>query len=869
MKMWRLAVFACLGALLVVFGQSTARAAVTWDSRLTIDDPNGDVPYAPDLAVANGVLHMVWGRFAAFPNGEGRYLRSLDQGATWQNPYSFSSAHQYGTANVAAEGNTVIIVWMETVSGQKKIRSVRSVDGGASWGSSQDVTPLMTPPSGGYIWVSDIALKNGNAAVLWAEWDGVNSADGSHNATSRVNVSTDSGQTWSTARTVASLPPDAGSGPMQRLGWAGSTLVFASNAGGSPNLLVATNSTDLGQTWGVVQTLDTTSSGYFRAESVACEGNVVIVRSTKNESLVYSVRSTDGGATWGTPVHVSAGMSGYQQQGGVAIHNGIAFTTWREHAGSADVFSYALSTDGGQTWSSPANHTLSGFGWVNPNTVALDGTYAYVAPWSGSASGGVWFVRGSHGLTPTPTAWITPTSVNAGTVTKPGSGAATFTITNTGGGTLTVSGITSSNAQFTVSPAPPYNLTAGQSQTVTVTFTPTKVGWEQATLTIAHNASGSPSTVTAKGIGRMNVVVPTGDLANTKIAFYSMRDGNGDIYVMDANGSNLVRLTTDPAYDYEPDWSPDGTKIVFTSLRDGDSDIYTMNAADGTDVTNLTSNSVRYDAGPVWSLDGSKIVYQSAPNSSTATNIWVMDADGTNARDLGVVGDYPSWSPDGTQIVFNQSAQLKKVNADGSGLTAIGSNGDPSWSPNGTKIVTTGLVVLNTDGSDPTPVPNASGGGNPHWSPDGSKIVFASTIDDDIYTINVDGTELTRLTTNVYTDNQPAWSPFLAPALPSYQNWQATLRLTGDPAGDHTVTVGVAPDASDGVNLSAEDTLAPPMPQPPASWLRLLRGGQALSQDVLAFTDARTWTIEVEVGSGTHYLSIEGLPEGVLVYYND
>jgi len=102
---------------------------------------------------------------------------------------------------------------------------------------------------------------------------------------------------------------------------------------------------------------------------------------------------------------------------------------------------------------------------------------------------------------PGPIATLSATTVNAGTVTKPGSGTATFTITNAGGGSLTVSGITSSNGQFAVSPAPPYNLTASQNQTVTVTFTPTVAGAASATLTITHNASGSPATVTASGGG--------------------------------------------------------------------------------------------------------------------------------------------------------------------------------------------------------------------------------------------------------------------------------------------------------------------------------------------------------------------------------
>ena len=63
-----------------------------------------------------------------------------------------------------------------------------------------------------------------------------------------------------------------------------------------------------------------------------------------------------------------------------------------------------------------------------------------------------------------------------------------------------------------------------------------------------------------------------------RIAFTSDRDGNSEIYAMDANGSNQVRLTDNPAYDNEPAWSPDGTRIAFTSNRDGHSEIYLMDA---------------------------------------------------------------------------------------------------------------------------------------------------------------------------------------------------------------------------------------------------------------------------------------------------
>ena len=77
-----------------------------------------------------------------------------------------------------------------------------------------------------------------------------------------------------------------------------------------------------------------------------------------------------------------------------------------------------------------------------------------------------------------------------------------------------------------------------------------------------------------------------------KIAFASVRDGNGEIYVMNADGKEVTRLTNNTAHDMEPAFSPDGSKIAFTSVRDGNSDIYVMNA-DGTGVTRLTNNPTR------------------------------------------------------------------------------------------------------------------------------------------------------------------------------------------------------------------------------------------------------------------------------------
>jgi dipeptidyl aminopeptidase/acylaminoacyl peptidase len=80
-----------------------------------------------------------------------------------------------------------------------------------------------------------------------------------------------------------------------------------------------------------------------------------------------------------------------------------------------------------------------------------------------------------------------------------------------------------------------------------------------------------------------------GNLENTKIAFMSNRNGNLEIYVMNADGSEQKRLTNNPASGMDPSWSPDGKKIAFVSYRDGNPEIYVMNA-DGSEQRNLTNN---------------------------------------------------------------------------------------------------------------------------------------------------------------------------------------------------------------------------------------------------------------------------------------
>lgn len=115
-----------------------------------------------------------------------------------------------------------------------------------------------------------------------------------------------------------------------------------------------------------------------------------------------------------------------------------------------------------------------------------------------------------------------------------------------------------------------------------------------------------------------------------RIVFASERDDNWEIYIMDADGSNLIRLTENSSDDIEPHWSPDGAHIVFSSLRDGDWDIYVIEI-DGSNETLLTDDS-SHDNNPSWSPNGEQIAFASDRDGDW--EIYVMDADGSNLKQL-------------------------------------------------------------------------------------------------------------------------------------------------------------------------------------------------------------------------------------------
>jgi TolB protein len=190
-----------------------------------------------------------------------------------------------------------------------------------------------------------------------------------------------------------------------------------------------------------------------------------------------------------------------------------------------------------------------------------------------------------------------------------------------------------------------------------------------------------------------------------------------DIFTAHSDGSDLRQLTKTNGYDAETTIAKDG-RLVFTSMRDGDLDIYTMDA-NGKHVRRLTTE-LGYDGGPFWSYDGKQIVYRAYhPQTEkekadylsllkqslirpTTLEIWVMNADGSNKRQVthnGKANFAPYFFPDGKRIIFasnmddpkGRNFDLYKINVDGTALERITYNdtfdGFPMFSPDGKKLV--------------------------------------------------------------------------------------------------------------------------------------------------------------------------------------
>ena len=314
-----------------------------------------------------------------------------------------------------------------------------------------------------------------------------------------------------------------------------------------------------------------------------------------------------------------------------------------------------------------------------------------------------------------------------------------------------------------------------------MTATTTALAVLLALLLVACSDTGTPDDGASDGAS-----LPASDAEPVgKIAFVAFRDGNQEIYIMNADGSDEQNLTNHAAADFDPDISDDGSRVAFVSKRSGGSAIYVMNS-DGSGLNEIPNTTG--GLSPRWSHDGTRLAFSSGGSIYVISvagedRLLLMEAKDEASAVPCRAGGFPgSWSPDDERVAYYSAsasrsiAQVCSVGVDGDGPEVIAQAPDaflvePVFSPDGRSIVYRAIVdsqhdiwIVDTESGERTNITDDPDLDiEPSWSPDGAWIAYGSLRPGephfDIFIMRPDGSDVRRLTEHPAKEANPVWGP--------------------------------------------------------------------------------------------------------------